>query len=146
MTHINPTQRERDNEPDIVLFRPHPVRDPGLLAPRTTGHPNSLPLTVDAVATPSAPVNTPANTPARTPWRRLRPWLTALALLITTAATLALTWLVYVAVLAVITVVVTIVAWIHTHLLLIAVIGIALLFFGGSTASCAGLHCGGCRR
>ena len=53
--------------------------------------------------------------------------------------------LTYLAVMAVIALVTTVIAWIGSHLFLIGAVIIGLLFFGGSTAACTGLHCGGCK-
>jgi hypothetical protein len=80
-------------------------------------------------------------------WRQLRPWLVVSAVLVGVAAAAALVWLVLLAVLAVVAAVTAAVVWVQAHLLVIGVVALALvLLLGAGGASCAGSHCGGCRR
>jgi small-conductance mechanosensitive channel len=76
-----------------------------------------------------------------------RAWITlkVLAVLTAVAAAGAVIYLVVLAVMAFIAFMIAVVAWIHAHLLAIGVVGAALFFFGGGSAVCAGIHCGGCR-
>lgn len=87
-------------------------------------------------------------------WELVRVWLVRVAkfaaVLAVLAAVAGVVWLVVLAVLEVIALVTAAVAWIHAHLALLLVGGVALLFVLGMAVSggdrCAGLHCGGCRR
>jgi hypothetical protein len=99
---------------------------------------------------PGGLVRVTANLVDPTPvdrWRRLRPWLVGAAVLVGITAAAALAWLVILAVFAVIAAVTAAVVWVQTHLLVIGGLALALvLLLGAGGASCAGSHCGGCRR
>jgi hypothetical protein len=87
----------------------------------------------------------------RSRWQRIRPWLIGtgkvLAVLAGLASVAALVWAVAWAVMAVVALVVAVIAWVHAHLVGIAlavagVIALLVLLGGGG---CGGIHCGGCR-
>jgi hypothetical protein len=140
--HATCTHDSRERGADIIVFPPH------------TDHHHLIPVT----AQPARPVDRStihaqtlttlplAARSTRTIGERVRPWLTALAVLTCTAAAAAVVWLICLAVMAVITFVAAVITWISAHLLLIIIVTAGLLFFGGTSAACTGIHCGGCRR
>jgi hypothetical protein len=130
-------------EADIILFPPHHTSRPlvtatNVRAIRTTGHPRTT--TVDAVIRTPRPKH-----PTRGTGERIVIGFKILGALLATTAVAALVYLAYLAVMAVIALVTTVVTWVSAHLFLIGAVIIGLLFFGGSTAACAGIHCGGCK-
>jgi hypothetical protein len=144
-THVQTTTHRIVGDRDQVAAALHRAQQQGRLHGITdvrplTGH--RIELTAYLADQPTEP---PVPRPTRTPWQRIRPWLTALAVLIGLAAVAGLVWLVVLAVLAVVALVAAVVAWIGAHWLLLLIIAVALLFLGGGTAHCAGTHCGGCR-
>ncbi len=105
------------------------------------------PRVVDAVIVPAHPSR------RRPRWRGVRPWLTALAGLAVAAAFAGLVWLLVKAVLAlvgeVLVLVALVAAWVAAYWVRLLLAGGLLLFLlgrVGGRSSCAGLHCGGCRR
>jgi hypothetical protein len=133
------TNDSRERGADIVVFPPH--IDHHHLIPVTARPVDRSTIHPQAVTTLPLVVR-----PTRTIGERVRPWLTALAVLTSTAAAAAVVWLICLAVMAVITFVTAVVTWIITHFLLIIIVIAGLLFFGGTSAACTGIHCGGCRR
>ena len=138
-----------------------PTRSDTPLISHPTRPDNSSPVIPDITSGTVSRWETTRLIPTRPPrqpiawrnvWRRIRLCLIAIGYLLGLAALGGLTWLTILAVLAVITLVTTVVTaiasvitWIGAHLFLLAVLGIAVLFFGGKTA-CEGIHCGGCRK
>jgi hypothetical protein len=120
---------------------------PATTTPSST---TATPRTLDATVLPNRVIrstqrgSTPKR-PARSTTERIVIGLKVLAAVLATAAAAALVWLIYLAVMAVIAFITAVVAWVSAHLFLIGAVIIGLLFFGGSGAACAGIHCGGCK-
>lgn len=92
--------------------------------------------------------------PQRWQWHRVRPWLLGAlkvaGVLLALAAVAAVLWALGSLVLAVIALVTAAVAWVHAHLIGIAVwfvvAVIVLILCSSSGHRCVGVHCRGCRR
>ncbi|MGH8919379.1 MAG: hypothetical protein ACRD0H_13805 [Actinomycetes bacterium] len=77
-----------------------------------------------------------------------------LAVLLALGLAVLVVWAVTILVMAGVALVVTVlaaigaaIAWVHAHLAVLAFTGVVLfLCLGGGVATCAGVHCGGCRR
>lgn len=72
--------------------------------------------------------------------------LQVVTVLVALAALAGLVWVIVLAVLAIVAAVTAAIAWVQAHAVLIIVGAVVLLLLCcGGAASCAGLHCGGCR-
>ena len=141
MSRPNTTQHEAQ----VIFLSPH--HNSQNLTPRTVKRPPQ-PIRPRVINATGTPVPTRATMPQplkRTTGERIVIGLKILGALLATAAAAGVVWLAYLAVMAVIAFVTTVVTWISAHLFLIGAVIIGLLFFGGSGAACAGIHCGGCK-
>jgi hypothetical protein len=126
----------------VVVGEPDQVRA-AMLRAHADGRLMSL---IDGEELPGGYVRVTADLIDPTAPGRWRPWLVGAAVLVGAAALAAVVWLVAMAVLAAVAVVAAAVAWVQTHRLAIGGVALMLAVLGGGGASCADVHCGGCRR